>query len=333
MYISALGCNSIKQNIFKKNNNNLNNYPKINNNRNNITSDTFCRSKASKIAFQAGIHFDKKVCELIVPNNALIDIKPRFESLKGALQEISISTTDNLKLAGWFLPPANSNMPTATIFGGTGSNRTHWQQTLKTFQDLGFGAVVGDYRGFGGNHGIPNEQKLYEDAFAQLEFATKEIGIPDDKIFIWAHSMGGALGIKAVKTAEESGRRIKTVLDSTFTNGNKIKKHFLDCGRAKVEEIPPDVLAAFLSKLEKTEGHIEFNNESRIGKIRSPLLFMHNDGDGVIDHKMTKELYDLNKSDYAIMHIAHSPRKSDLVHFDRSWAIEPILKFVGNSNN
>lgn len=330
MYISAVGCNSIKQNIFRKNNNNLNNYPKQNNN---ITSDTFCRSKASKIAFQAGIQFDKKVCELIVPNNALIDIKPRFESLKGVLQDISIPTTDKINLAGWYLPPADKTKHTALIYGGTGSNRTHWQQTLKKLQDIGWGAVVGDYRGFGGNHGIPNEAKLYEDASAQLEFATKEIGIPDDKIFIWAHSMGGALGIKTVKTAEESGRRIKTVIDSTFTNGNKIKKHFLDCGRAKVEEIPKDVLDEFLNKLEKNEGHIEFNNERRIGKIRSHTLFIHNDGDGVIDHKMTKELYDLNKSEYAIMHIAHSPRKSDLVHFDRSWAIEPILKFVGISNN
>lgn len=327
MYISAIGCNSIKQNIFNKNNNNLNNYPKFNNN---ITSDTFCRSKTSKIAFQAAaIKFDPKMCDLIIPSNDLLPIKKAYKSLESVLQEVKVESTDGLKLTSWFLPPKD-NKPVVYILGGTSSNRTHWQSTLHKFNNDGIGAFVIDYRGFGGNFGKATELGLKQDALAGYKTLTDKMGYDDKNVAVWGHSMGGALALKTIRSLEKhEGRTVKGFIDSTFTNGNLIKKHFLDSKLGEIENIPEYVLDEFRQKLNKTDGHIEFNNLKIVPKLHSPILFMHNYGDKYIPAEMSFKLYSNSKNGNAKMHIEPSIKESLTIHMNRSWAIDPIKKFLG----
>lgn len=327
MYISALGCNSVKQNIFRKNNNNLNNYPKQNNN---ITSDTFCRSKASKIAFQAAeIKFDPKLCELIIPSNDLLPIKKAYKSLESVLQEVKVESTDGLKLTSWFLPPKEKK-PVIYLLGGTGWNRTYWQSVLHKFNNDGIGAFAIDYRGFGGNFGKATELGLKQDALAGFNTLTKKMGYDDNNVAIWGHSMGGALALKTLRSLEKhENRTVSGIIDSTFTNGNLIKKHFLDSKLGEIEKVPQKKIDELLKELETPAGHIEFNNLKIVPKLHSKIIFMHNNGDKYIPAEMSFKLYRDSKNGNAQIYIEPSTKESLSVHLNRSWAIDPIKKFMG----
>lgn len=332
MLISAINRNLTCKNNYR---NNTNPNTAANNkspNLNALTQDSFSRSSvstnpASAISFEAaGIKFDPKVCDLIVPNNKMIPIKPRFKSLVGAIQDVKIYSSDHLKLAAWYLPPADKKKPVFLFLNGTDSNRTHQQSVAKFFQDEGYGALMMDYREFGGNAGKATEKGLYEDASAGLNHLTNVLGIKDNRIIVWGYSMGGAVGIKTVRTAEKEGREISWILDSSFTNEKRIKKHFFKKDIGPIKDIPHDVRKDFIRQMEADETHIKFNTEKRIAKLNSRGRIVHNAGDGTIPSIMAEKNAEVAKN--ADLKIEHAKAVTLLTHMDRSWTFKHVKEFV-----
>ena len=92
-------------------------------------------------------------------------------------------------------------------------------------------------------HVALTELGIKQDALAGFNTLTKKMGYDDKNVVIWGHSMGGALALKTIRELEKhENRTVKGFIDSTFTNGNMIKKHFLDSKLGEIEKIPQDVI-------------------------------------------------------------------------------------------
>ena len=81
-----------------------------------------------------------------------------------------------------------------------GKNLEHTER----FHQFGWNVLVIDYRGFGASYGKeqPSEEKIYEDALAALKYLKSKFA--SNKIFIYGHSLGGAVAIELANQPDSS---------------------------------------------------------------------------------------------------------------------------------
>ena len=112
----------------------------------------------------------------------------------------------------FYAAPARPNMPTVIMFHGNGSRSDFAARYLKFIQQAGYGLVLAEYRGYGGNPGTPSEAGLLRDARAQADWAQAhgEVGPP----ILLGESIGS--GVALDLAAERKVRAL--ILDSPFTS-------------------------------------------------------------------------------------------------------------------
>lgn len=109
-------------------------------------------------------------------------------------RDIELSTDDGLTLAAWYLPaPASDCRATVLVASGNAGNRLGRAPLAQALADRGFGVLVMDYRGYGGNPGSPTEQGLAADARAAHRFLTATQGLAARELLYFGESLGGAV--------------------------------------------------------------------------------------------------------------------------------------------
>ena len=101
----------------------------------------------------------------------------RARSLPGSrelgVREIGLTTADGLSLLSWYLPPREGR-PVIFYFHGNGGNIGYRGDRMQRFAREGYGVLMLEYRGYGGNPGAPTEAGLYDDSRAGLDFLRRE---------------------------------------------------------------------------------------------------------------------------------------------------------------
>ena len=120
------------------------------------------------------------------------------------------------KVHGWWIPAAQSSAPALLYFHGNGSNNGDLTQLAAIFHQLEVSVLLIDYRGYGQSSPIfPNEARVYEDATAAWQYLTQVQQIEPERIFVYGHSLGGAIAIElATKHPEMAG----LIVEGTFTS-------------------------------------------------------------------------------------------------------------------
>src|SRR5260370_30585665 len=85
------------------------------------------------------------------------------------VREVSLTTTEGLSLLSGYLPPREER-PVIVYFHGNGGNIGGRGYRLERFAREGYGVLMAEYRGYGGNPGAPTETGLFDDARAGLDF-------------------------------------------------------------------------------------------------------------------------------------------------------------------
>ena len=132
-------------------------------------------------------------------------------------QEVTFSTSDNLQLSGWYVPPAGQDGATLIFVHGLGSNRSDLLDQAAMLIDEGYGALLFDLRAHGRSQGKQSSWGLKEvaDVQAALTFLQQQQAVNADKIGIVGHSMGGAIAIRAAAQLSE----LKVVIaESVYAN-------------------------------------------------------------------------------------------------------------------
>ncbi|MBF2067375.1 MAG: alpha/beta fold hydrolase [Calothrix sp. C42_A2020_038] len=141
------------------------------------------------------------------------------------------------------------------------------------YYKAGFSVLLIDYRGFGLSEGaFPSENRVYEDAATAWNYLVKQQKIPPQNIYIYGHSLGGAIAIDlAVKHPDAAG----LIVESSFTSIRNVI-------------VARKLFRFFPVKLILKQN---FDSISKIAKIKTPILLIHGAEDSTVPAFMSKQLY------------------------------------------
>ena len=72
-------------------------------------------------------------------------------------ENVSLTTSDNERLHGWYIPATNPR-GVLLFFHGNAGNISHRLDSIKIFHELGLDTLIIDYRGYGQSTGKASEQ-------------------------------------------------------------------------------------------------------------------------------------------------------------------------------
>lgn len=184
---------------------------------------------------------------------------------------VTVRTEDGLDLEGWYKPPAKGK-PVIVVFHGNASHMGASAWKARPYMDAGYGALLPAYRGYAGNPGSPDEQGLYKDAAAFLDWLAKEKDIPPARTVLLGESLGSGV---AVAMAADRYRDVKAVvLESPYTS-------FADLAQVHYPFIP---FARYLVR-------DHYPSIDRIGALTAPLLIVHGRRDVVVPFSQGERLF------------------------------------------
>lgn len=112
--------------------------------------------------------------------------------------EVTLAAKDGVKTRALY-KPALPGKPTVIYWHGNGDSLLGSLAGNRLLEAEGYGLMLPEYRGYGGNQGSPSERGFYQDGRAAIAFLNSE-GIAADKLIISGYSIGSGT---AVQMAEE----------------------------------------------------------------------------------------------------------------------------------
>jgi fermentation-respiration switch protein FrsA (DUF1100 family) len=174
-------------------------------------------------------------------------------------------------LLAWYLPPRDApggERPVVVYFHGNGGHIGYRADRIERFARKGYGVLMVEYRGYGGNPGLPSEAGLFADAAAALRFAVAQ-GIEGRRLVLYGESLGTGIAIWAA-TSYAVGA---VVLESPYTS-------IAAAAQLHYPFVPASWLVAD-----------RYDSLSRIGQIRAPVLMLHGARDGIIPLSLGEALF------------------------------------------
>jgi fermentation-respiration switch protein FrsA (DUF1100 family) len=186
-------------------------------------------------------------------------------------EPIAFSTEDDLRLEGWFVhPAAPPTGQTVIVFNGNGGNRAYRASLAAALARAGHAVLLFDYRGYGGNPGLPSERGLQRDARAALDAVISRQDVDAHRIVYFGESIGTGV---AVRLASERPPHA-LILRSPFTS-------LADVGRHHYPFLPVSWLL-----------RDRFASIDHIATVRAPLLVIGGTGDQIVPFELTERLYE-----------------------------------------
>lgn len=175
------------------------------------------------------------------------------------------------ELDSWWIPAAHGSTTTLLYLHGNDRNIASNASHAQRLHDLGFNVLLADYRGYGkSTGGAPTEEKVYEDAEAAWQYLRQKRGLPAQQIFIYGHSLGGAIAIDlATHHADAAG----LIVESSFTSMQAI-------GELRYSLLPVAWLV-----------NQRFDSLHKIPQLKIPLLLIHGTWDKEVPAEMSQQLF------------------------------------------
>ena len=205
-------------------------------------------------------------------------------------EEVGLTTSDNVRLSGWFIP-AESSQRILLFFHGNAGNISHRLESILQFHQLGLHDFVIDSRGYGLSEGQPTEAGTYLDAEAAWHYLVNQKGFDPEEIIIFGRSLGGAV---AAALAEKHPPR-SLILESTFTS-------IPDLAARRYPFLPVRRLA-----------RLQYNTAARLPNIHVPLLIIHSREDRVIPYQHGERLFEIANDPKQFLQISGSHNDGFLV--------------------
>ena len=184
------------------------------------------------------------------------------------VREVTLATDDGLSLLSWYVPP-RPGQPVIAYFHGNGGHIGYRVERLLRFARQGFGVLMLEYRGYGGNPGMPSEAGFYADGRAALGFLDRERVAPN-RLVLYGESLGSGVAVELAAQHQIAA----LILEAPPTSVAEVAQcHF------------PFVPAARLV----TD---RFDSLSRIAKVRAPILVLHGERDRVVPVRYGRALLD-----------------------------------------
>jgi uncharacterized protein len=171
---------------------------------------------------------------------------------------VETKTSDGLTLRAAYRL-AQESKRTLLFFHGNGDSIAGADAATRMLTDAGYGALLVEYRGYGGNPGSPSEEGIYLDGEAAIKWLAGK-GIAPDQIVIIGNSIGSGPATEMALRHRPAG----LVLVSGFASLPFV-----------VSDIRPFIPANILVK-------DRYENEAKLGRIKTPILIVHGEADTLV---------------------------------------------------
>ena len=183
---------------------------------------------------------------------------------------VSFQTDDGLDLEAWFVPAGTGAADrTIVVFNGNGGNRADRGTLAARFAEHGWSTLLVDYRGYGGNPGLPHEAGLERDARAAQRYLTSRPDVDPTRIVYFGESLGAAVAIRLAVDHPPAA----LILRSPFSSLAAVGAHHY-----------PVLPVRWLLR-------DRYPSINRIAAVRSPVLFIAGDADAIIPLTDTEHLF------------------------------------------
>jgi uncharacterized protein len=216
--------------------------------------------------------------------------------------EIPVPTKDGLTLHGWYKPPKTRYQSTIVRIHGNASNVLWNMEALAPYIEQGYGALSVEYRGYAQNPGKPDEEGLYNDVRAYMDWLVAN-GTNLENIIVYGESLGTG---PAVQAALDYPKIQALILQTPYTSLPKAAATFYPF-------LPTDLLIKD-----------RYDNLSKIKLVKAPIIIVHGTDDGVVSYKLGKELFDAANEPKSLITI-EGGRHNDLEDFKISEKILSAL--------
>jgi len=188
--------------------------------------------------------------------------------LVGLMEPVRIVTADGLTLLSWYHRPPTAGGPLVILFHGNGGTIEIRAAKAKAYIDAGFGMLLVEYRGYGGNPGSPSEAGLYADGRAALAFATAQ-GVASNRWILIGESLGTGVAVQMAVENHVSA----LVLQAPYTS-------VADVAQSDFPWLPVRWLV-----------RDRFDSADKIARIGVPLFIVEGERDEVIPVRFGRALF------------------------------------------
>ncbi len=228
--------------------------------------------------------------------NRQIEQTPDGVGLK--YDDVTLTTSDGLRINGWFLPaavpnafgtkaglPATSSavasakegLPasasaaklTVLLFHGNAGNISHRFEKLAVLRSLGVDTFIIDYRGYGRSEGKPDEQGTYRDARAAYDYLVTQRKVAPRSLVVYGESIGSAIAADLAAKVDVGG----LILEEAFTSVG-------DVGQRLFPFLPVRWLV-----------RNKYDTLSKVPRIKVPLLILHSRDDEIFNMRHAQRLF------------------------------------------
>ena len=182
-----------------------------------------------------------------------------------------MNTADGQKIESWYIKPSKKGMPVIVLFHGNAGNFSHRIHKAVHFIRQGYGVLLAEYRGYGGNDGQPSEAGFYQDGRAQIEWLLNEKKFSANDLVLYGESIGSATAVEMATQYSVKALILETPFSSLYSVASK-RYYFIP-----VKWLLKD----------------RFMNSEKIHKVKMPLLILHGHRDLVIPFEEAKSLFSL----------------------------------------
>ena len=179
----------------------------------------------------------------------------------------------NERIHAWWIPAGNPVDRCLIYLHGSALNIEANITHARRFHHMGFSVFLVSYRGYGKSDGtFPTEGHVYSDAQAAWTYLVEQKGIDPEAIFIYGHSLGGAVAIQlALNNPAAGGLIVEAAFTSIADMARRIPKYRI---------FPIDLIV-----------HERFDSIEKVGQLQIPVLYIHGTDDKLVPSEMSRELY------------------------------------------
>ena len=198
-------------------------------------------------------------------------VLPDVAAVLPGAEEVVFPTDDGLTLAAWWVPAAgDANGGTVVVFNGNAGNRGDRIPLALALAERGYGLLLVDYRGYGGNPGRPTEDGLLADGRAAVAYLETRPDVDADRLVYFGESLGAAVAIGLAEQEPPAA----LVLRSPFAS-------LPDIGSVHYPFLPTSVLL-----------WDRYPNLERIRGIEVPVLVVAGSADSIVPVAQSQRLYE-----------------------------------------
>lgn len=251
------------------------------------------------VLFVLFLYFTQDKLVYFPPATAQIDTKP----LEGFTRQ-TVTTKDGLDIQGYYLAP-KPGMPLLVEFHGNASHPAWEASKFTKLVAQGYGLLLAEYRGYGGNEGKPNERNLYLDGEAYLNWVRKNPDLVGSPIVVYGSSLGSGV---AVNVAQEYPEISALILETPFSKLSAV-------GAFHYPYIP---FAQYIMKN-------KYDSAKKIKDIKVPTLFLLAKNDAIVPIQFGQALVDA-ANEPKVVHVFDEADHINIYKFGAEDVVQQFLK-------